>query len=111
MEDFESLLDDPILSSNTADEITTVDEEGGVDSREVAEGGEEPEENSDAENERSDKEEEEEEEDAGKPNSNDLKNLPSNLKCTSRGFQGCDDKCTVEDLTPYQVRKHINLKL
>ena len=85
-----------------------------MDSREVAEGGGESEEISDTEDERSDKEsnlleegeeeEEEEEEDAGKQNSNDLKNLPCDPKCgSSKGFQGCNDKCSAEDLTPYQV--------
>ena len=69
--------------------------------------------NCDAEGEQSDEdsdvvEEEEEEEDderkdVGKQNSND----PKNRKCSSHGFQGCDAKCQVEDLTPYQVGNHI----
>ena len=71
------------------------------------------EENSDAEGERSDEDsdvveqEEEERKDVGKQNSNDPTNLPCDRKCSSGGFQGCDAKCQVDDLTPYQVGNHI----
>ena len=109
---FESLLDDPILSTSIADEITIVDEEGGFEGREVAEKVD-SEENSDAEGERSDEDsdvveqEEDKRNDVGKQNSNDPTNLPCDRKCSSGGFQGCDAKCQVDDLTPYQVGNHI----
>ena len=91
-----SLLDDPILSSGTADEITIVDER--IGGREVGEvGGDESEESKDKD---SDVEEEEEEEER---DTNDIKTLPCYRNCASQEFYGCDDKCTVDDLTPYQV--------
>ena len=107
---FESLVDDPILSSGIADEITISDEitieESGIKIREEAEEGES--------DESSDKDEDEEgdendvvENENKRGNSNDLKNLPCNGKCAEQEFHGCDDKCIVEDLTPYQVRKHL----
>ena len=117
---FESLLDDPILSSSTADAITIVDGEGGLEGKEVAEKVD-SEEKSDAEGELSpedcnvveseedgdDEEDEDEGRDTGKQNSNDPTNLPCDHKYGSPGFQGCDAKCQVEDLTPYQVGKQI----
>ena len=111
---FESLLQDPFFSSSTADEITIVDEEAGFEGREVAEKVDSGE-NSGAEVEQSDEDSDSLEDDddneydeskkVGTQNSNGPKNPPSEHKCGSRGFRGCDAKCQVEDLTPYQVCK------
>ena len=93
-----SLLDDPILSCSTADEITIVDER--IGGREVGEGG--GDESEESKDEDSDAEEEEEEEEEER-DTNDIKTLPCYRNCASQEFYGCDDKCTVDDLTPYQV--------
>ena len=114
-ESFEILLEDPILSSSTADEITIVHEETVFEDREEAEKVDSEENSSDAEVEQSDEDSDSLEDDddneygeskeVGTRNSNDPKKLPSDHKCGSQGFQGCDAKCQVEDLTPYQVCK------
>ena len=112
----ENLLEDPILSTSTADEIVIVDEEGGFEGREAEEKVDSEENSSaDAEVEQSDEDSDSLEDDddneygeskeVGTRNSNDPKKLPSDHKCGSQGFQGCDAKCQAEDLTPYQVCK------
>ena len=108
---FESLLDDPILSSTIAEEITIADEititgeESGIKSWGPAE-EDEPDESSDEdEDEEGDKNDVVEEENK-RGNGNNLKNLPCNGECAKQEFHGCDDKCIAEDLTPYQVQKH-----
>jgi len=108
---FESLLEDPILSFTTGDEITIVDEGSGLEDREEAEEVD-SEENSEAEVEPSEEHSDTLEEDNNNEydkskavESIDPKTLPFDHKCGSQGFQGCDSKCQVEDLTPYQNSK------
>jgi len=107
---FESLLDDPILSSSIAEEITIADEititgeESGIKSWGPAE-EDEPDESSDEEEDEEGDENDVVEEENKRGNGNNLKNLPCNGECAKQEFHGCDDKCIAEDLTPYQNSK------
>ena len=103
----ESLLETPFLSAATGgEEITIADyeeEEGGeeVKSRQIAQ-----EQSNNVVGDKKDIEEDDDdkdnkEDDAKAKEKKDV--AKQHLKCTSVTFHGCDDKCLVEDLTPYQV--------
>ena len=94
----ENLLETPFLSSATGEEITIADEETEeeeVKSRQIAQ-----EQSNKVVGDKKDKEEDCDEKD-NKEEDKDV--AKQHLKCTSVTFHGCDDKCLVEDLTPYQV--------
>jgi len=95
----ENLLETPFLSSATGEEITIADEEEEEDvkSRQIAQ-----KQSNKVVGDKKDKEKDYDEKDNKEENKNVAK---QHLKCTSVAFHGCDDKCFVEDLTPYQNSK------
>ena len=93
----ENLLETPFLSSATGEEITIADEEEEEDvkSRQIAQ-----KQSNKVVGDKKDKEEDYDEKD-NKEEDKDV--AKQHLKCTSVTFHGCDEKCFVEDLTPYQL--------
>ena len=103
----ESLLETPFLSSATGgEEITIADEVGEEEEEEVKSRQIAQEQRNKVVDDKIDIEEEYDQkdnkgEDAKAEEKKDV--AKQHLKCTSVAFHGCDDKCFVEDLTPYQV--------
>ena len=100
----ENLLETPFLSSATGEEITIADEE--EEEEEVKKRQTDQEQSNKVVGDKKDIEEDDDdkdnkEEDAKAEENKDV--AKQHLKCTSVTFHGCDDKCFVEDLTPYQV--------
>ena len=97
----ESLLETPFLSSATGgEEITIADEE----EEEVKSRQNSQDQRNKVVGDKKDIEEDDDDKDNKDGKAKEKKNVAKqHLKCTSVTFHGCDDKCLVEDLTPYQV--------
>ena len=100
----ENLLETPFLSSATGEEITIADEVGEEEEEEVKSRQNSQDQRNKVVGDKKDIEEDDDDKDNKDGKAKEKKNVAKqHLKCTSVAFHGCDDKCLVEDLTPYQV--------
>ena len=103
----ESLLETPFLSAATGgEEITIADDEEEAEGEEVKSRQIAQEQSNKVVSDKKDKEEDYDEKDNKKGDGKEKEKkyvAKQHSKCTSVTFHGCDDKCLVEDLTPYQV--------